>query len=233
MKGLVMPLRGLSPLTVKFVVVLLFVGWLSNGSKSYFPNATQANDALAPTEIRAKRFVVVDSAGKDRAELGLLKEDEVGLIVWNKDRTASLTVGVDQSETPRMGFANREGYRLLDLGLSENKAPVIALSDAEGRKRLGAIVTENGTVGIALYALKNHNQYALTVTREGDVQIILKDQAERKRALLKLDEKGVIALELSGPNGTPGVRFQVDANGKPDGAIVGSDGKTIWSPANP
>ena len=111
-----------------------------------------------PREIQAQRFVVVDDTGKERAEFGILPNGEAGMIVWNKGKSALVSLRIDQAGMPHFVFENSHGRALLELGVLENRSPILVMRDAEGRRRLGIMVTEGGSVAIGFYDTLKRNR---------------------------------------------------------------------------
>ena len=193
----------------------------------------RSKDETVPNEIRARKFVVVDDTGKERAEFGIMENGETGMVVWNKNRSAAVSVSMDRFGMPRIVFENSKSEALLELGILEDRFPAFVMRDANGRRRLAVMATEGEAVAIGLYDTKKRNRCAVSLGRDGHPQITLKDDKGQVRVRLMLDNDGTCALDFLDGKGNKHIVFQVDAQGQADAAVFGPDGKATWSAGEP
>jgi len=193
----------------------------------------RSEDETVPKEIRARKFVVVDETGKERAEFGIMENGEAGMVIWNKKKSTAMAVGVDHTGMPNIVFQNSKGEALLELAMLEDKYPAFIMSDADGKRRLGMVVTDTGLVTLRLYDTKKKDRCAISLSPDGDPKIVLRDKQGNVRASVILDEKGTSALVLFNRKEQERIVFQVDAQGQADAAVFGPDGKTTWSAGKP
>ena len=203
--------------------------WLGLGVLS----TAQSEDRAVPVEIRARRFVVVDDTGRERAKFGVMEDGETGMVVWNKKKSTAVSVSMDRFEMPRIVLENSKAEALLDFGILGDRYPVLVMRDANGRRRLGVMVTEGGSVGIGLYDEEKRNRCGVALGRDGHPQITLKDDKGRVRASLMLDGRGACALDLFDPKGQERIVLQVDAQGHADAVVFGPNGEATWSASRP
>lgn len=215
--------------SLTMLVLLAVCFWLGSGVVS----TADSKDETVPSEIRARKFVVVDGTGKKRAEFGIMEDGEARMVVWNKRKSTAMSVGVDHSGMPNIVFQNSKREALLELAMLDDKYPAFIMSDADGKRRLGMVVTESGLVTLRLYDTKKKDRCAISLGPDGDPRIVLRDKRGNVRASLILDEKGTSALVLFNRKEQERIVFQVDAQGQADAAVFGLDGKTIWSASNP
>jgi hypothetical protein len=62
-------------LNIGILLFVLGLAWVWSLPSRSYSHDTQPGAGLPLDELRARRFVIVDSTGKNRAELGLLSED--------------------------------------------------------------------------------------------------------------------------------------------------------------
>lgn len=190
-------------------------------------------DRSVPGETRARKFVVVDDAGQERAQFGLVDDGEVGLVVWNEKKSAAVSVSIDRFGMPRVALENSKAQHLLSLGILQDLYPVVLIADANGQRRLGLTVLEDGSVAFAMYDAEKRNRCAISLSKEGNPRIVMRDAKGQDRARLMLDDKGTCALDLLDGKGREHIVLQVDAEGQGDAAVFGPDGKRKWSAEKP
>lgn len=215
-------------LSVGLLVPLAIGFWLG----SSVPSTAHGEGESVPNEIRARNFVVVDDTGKDRAKFGII-EDQVEMVLWNKNRSTSLSVSMDRSGMPRITFENSQAQPLLELVMIEDKYPAFVMSDAKGRRRLGMVITDTGVVVLSFYDTKKRGRCTITVDGDGIPQIALKDDKGNVRAIFVLDDKGTCGLGLLNSQSQGRIVFQVDAEGQAEAVVFGPDGKATWSAGKP
>ena len=201
--------------------------WLAAGAE----NTAQSDGEGVPIEIRAQRFVVVDDGGKERAVLGILEHGEVGLTVWNEQKTGAISVTINR-KGPRISFENAKGVELLSLGIMIDKQPLLIMKDEKGTRRVVITAVPGGEVHIGLYDAKQKNRCKIALTESGEPQIYLKDDQERGRGTFMMTE-GIVALDLWDRKGQARVVFQINAENFADAAVYGADGELIWSAGTP
>ena len=212
------------------MLVLLAIGfWLG----SCVLNTAHSEAESVPNEIRARKFVVVDDTGKDRAEFGITEDGEAGMVVWNKKKSTAVSVSINRYGMPRITFENSKGEALLDFGIFDDQYPVFIMRDANGLRRLAMAVTDAGLVTLRLYDSRKQDRCAISLTGDGNPLITLNDDKGKVRASLIIGNNGTCALVLFNRKEQERIVFQVDAEGQADAAVFGPDGKATWSAAKP
>lgn len=215
--------------SVTILLLLAVCFWLGSGVLS----TADSEDKAIPSEIRARRFVVVDANGNERGELGMLPSGQPALRIWDERKTIVGTLEIDQAGMPRFAFEKSSGEPLLELGVLDGEHPVLVLSDADGNRRLGIVVGKPGSVDIALYDTQQRNRCAISLSQDGNPEIVLRDDKGNVRARLMLDDKGTCALDFLNRKGQERIVFQVDAQGQADAIVFGTEGKPTWSASKP
>lgn len=100
--------------------------------------------------VEARRFVVRDSLGRVRAELGG-EDTSIALRVRDETGVPRLTVGV------------------------ESEAAVLVLSDATGRPRAGLVTLGHGAPGLTLYDAGGRPRAEVGLARDGEPAMALTD----------------------------------------------------------
>lgn len=214
--------RAYIPLAVMFALGL----WLGSGD----PSAVGSDNGGVPKEISAQSFVVKDDQGNVRASLGFDKRgDRTSLAIWNKGKSAALSLSVDDSHTPRIVFENSKGEALLDIGIMGDESPVFIMRDRQGNRRLIARVKEDGVTGLSLNDAKGKNRMSMLANANGEPMILLKDKSERLRADLTYTEKAGSSVDLYNENEDPLVVLLIDADGNANAVIFNEDGTPVWS----
>jgi len=122
---------GFALVTVALAVVLLI-------------GASQDQDKTKVLEeVRAKRFVLLDEAGKDRGGLATTK-DGPGLVLWNENGKPSVNL-IAERLGASLALSDKTGTRRLNLDTSAG-GTVLALADENGADRAGFVVTNFASV---------------------------------------------------------------------------------------
>lgn len=170
-------------------------------------------------EVRARKFIVIDDGGMERAEFGMSEGGEVAMVIGNKKRGTAVWVGTDSEGDSRVAFANTKGEVLLELVMVDEKHPAFIMSDANGLRRLGMVITDTGLVTIRLNDSNKQNRCAISVDEDGYSSIIFRDEKGKTRARLMQHEMGTGSLDLLDQEERPRIVLQVDANGKADAVV--------------
>ena len=100
--------------------------------------------------IEAERFVLRDSAGRARAELGVDGEHSVALRFKDADGLPRLTVGIENGTA--LVVLNEQGGKLrAGLVTLPHGAPALSLYDGSGKARAEFALNRDGAPAIAFY----------------------------------------------------------------------------------
>jgi len=128
--------------------------------------------AAAVNEVRAKKFVLVDDAGKVHAGLAPTK-DGAGLILFDEagKTRAMLSVGA-------LGLYDAEGKTRVMLSVGAD-GPALGLFDAAGKTRAGLSVGAHGP-GLVMADENGKGRVGLTASKVGGAGLDLYDAAGRR-----------------------------------------------------
>lgn len=144
--------------------------------------ATSPGSGTVADEIRARRFILVDDAGRDHAALGIEPGGAAGLAFAGPDGKLRALLGIEGDGSGFLGLADRSGTLRVMLGAMEGSAG-LNLADRAGKDRAGLVIAPDGTGGLTL-----------------------SDPSGRARAVLALEPGGLAALEILDPAGKPAFR---------------------------
>ena len=191
-------------LAILAIVLLAGLAGASAARSVKSPSESPPAALAVATEIRAKRFLLVDDAGKVRAFLGTATRGAVSLgLLDSTDKLRSiLTVGADG--VPRLEMLGPDETRRAVLGVYSNRSGLALFGDAA---RGGAIldVAADGTATLGFTDKDERTRVGLVLRADGTALLSFNDATERTRAALG-----------AGSDGGPGL-------GMWDG-----DGKRIW-----
>lgn len=125
-------------------------------------------EAVTPAVIKAREFRLVDSEGRDRGGLALLKGNPV-LSLMDKAGKAHTQLGLNPlTGEPALGLVDKEGKLRAELGLSPEGEPALVLKDKADTLRalFGSIQTEVVEMGEA----RGLTKYSLSLSdKDGKV----------------------------------------------------------------
>ena len=198
-------------------------------------SATQSS-----SELRAKKFALVDDAGSTRGQLANNADGGVDLTVFDKRGKSRLVTGVDGSNTPFFALRNAESTSAsISLAAIGPGNPVFRLADSSGRARLSSSVVGDDVV-LTLTGTKNRHAAVLAV--EGQTaRLSLSDSTgtDRLWAAIRnespviqfLDTKGVPRSGFTTVNDDTGVAVVTQSPGaaQPGLVLYGKDMKLLWA----
>jgi hypothetical protein len=94
-------------------------------------------------ELRARRLVLVDTSNKKRAELALMADDQLGLILSDEAGNPRLTLSLTRYGEPSLSFVDAGGTRRIVLGLDLYGA-LLQFTDHSGNGRVALVVPSEG-----------------------------------------------------------------------------------------
>lgn len=158
-------------------------------------------DKLAE-EIRARRFVLVGSDGKDRASLSEEPDGEVRLVLMDKDGKLRAGWSVLADGSPRLTLYHVNGEEGINVKLTQQGSSVLKFYGPAGKVRavMGVAVVAGGD-GIPVFGLTESDGTDLTLAGYG---LGITDKDEKRRARLWF------------------------VNGSPILTLWDKDGKVIW-----
>ena len=155
-------------------------------------------------ELHAKRFVLVDDAGKVRAVLGAATGADVSLGLFDNEGKLRSVLMVDADGIPRLEL----------LGTDEMRR--VVLSVLKGRS------------GLALFGEAARGGAVFDVAADGAVTLGLIGDKERTRAGLLLRADGSALLDFNDGSGRMRAAFGVGNDGSPGLGLWDAEGRRIW-----
>ena len=190
-------------LTSAAIVVLLVAGMgFAAAAPQPAPEAPPLGSAIS--EIRAKRLVLVDDAGKLRAVLGSATRGAVSLGLLDNDDKIRAVLIVDANGIPRLDLFGADETRRMVLSVFPNRS------------------------GLAIFGEGGRGGAVLDVAADGTASVGLTDKQERARAGLHLRADGTVLLNVSDISEKVRAALGVGADGAPGLGIWDKDGKRIW-----
>ncbi|MBI4642119.1 MAG: hypothetical protein HY731_15635 [Candidatus Tectomicrobia bacterium] len=113
--------------------------------------ATRSQKGDIPDEIQAKRFVVMDQAGKLRAKLASGVDGTTSLVFFDQDERLRATLAVGANGTTGMGFVDQSGKRRVTLAVAGDGTIGLGFSDQAEKPRAIVAVKSNGTPTLVLH----------------------------------------------------------------------------------
>ncbi len=105
--------------------------------------AAASKSAKSPAELRAQRLVLVDKAGKGRAEFMVMPENQPGLVLADDAGKPRLMLALSKYGEPTLSFADAGGTRRIVLSL-DLYGTMLRFSDDAGNPRAALIVPSAG-----------------------------------------------------------------------------------------
>ena len=94
-----------------------------------------ATSGKVPDEIRAKRFVLEDAKGKERASLAAEADGQSRLILHDENGIGRAALGVLPDGSPVLGLGGKSGKARLSLAVTApNDTPILSLFDKEAKR---------------------------------------------------------------------------------------------------
>lgn len=105
--------------------LVLAIAWIKDGfSNDLLRNRTH--------KVISEKFVMLDSQGKIRIELGVFPGDMVYLGINDKEGKFRGLLSIGPDGAPGMEFLDKNGQRRVYLGLSADDSPVLEFRDLSG-----------------------------------------------------------------------------------------------------
>lgn len=187
--------------TVMLLLAGIGLGAAAPRPPQLIPEAPLTGSSVS--EVRAKRFVLVDDAGKLRAVLGAATRGAVSLgLLDNDDKIRSVLI-VDSNGTPRLELFAADETRRVVLSVFPNRS------------------------GLGIFGEAGRGGAVLDVVADGAASLGLTDSKERSRAgLLRSD--GTTVLNFNDTSEKVRAALGVGSDGGPRLGIWDKEGKRIW-----
>lgn len=138
--------------------------------------------------VEARRFVVRDPQGNERAVLAL-SEDCSGVWLYDANGNPRAGLTVLTEEGPELALRDVEGRSLLHIQLGKN-GPAIRLSDANGTGRLALVLSSSGQPALGISDANGKRRVELGVDTSGTPGLTLWDGSGDLRVNLFVENAG-------------------------------------------
>jgi hypothetical protein len=119
-------------------------GWAVAGfALTVLLGAVPGKKAHIPDEVRAKRFVLIDTADRARAELAIIAENQPHLALFDDAGKPRLMLSLGRYGEPSLSLLDAAGHRRIALSLDLYGA-LLRFSDAAGHVRVVLAVPAEG-----------------------------------------------------------------------------------------
>jgi hypothetical protein len=170
---------------------------------------------------------VVDSAGEERAELGVAADGQIRLSMRGSDpKKRSIWVGINERGAATLGVYGAGDKALVEMGSLDGETSAVVLRNAKGQKRIGLVAAPAS--GVLVNDASGRTRCSLEVRQDGSPWILLHDAAKEPRVSLGIDPKGAAALDLRDASGKTRVVADVGAN-EGNVAVLDTDGRVLWA----
>ena len=146
------------------------------------PAAAQTEGGKVADVVTAKKIVVVDEVGKERASLGLNAVDGASLVL--KDGAGKLRACMDLGTdgSPTLTLADAAGVPRTFLGFDRDGAPSLMQHAADGTGTMLGVT--RGVAGLWVSGTKLKTRALLAVSADGKPSLTLTDEAGNDRAVV-------------------------------------------------
>ncbi len=126
-----------------------------------------AQACAAGKVVEAEQFILRDSNGKHRAQLGVKADGLVGLVLFDQKGQSRAAVALEADGTPSLGLFEKDGKGGVLMGVIPRG----------GQLRAGPIAGADGTLGLVLYDQQWRLRARLIVGLDGTPSLTLHDRA--------------------------------------------------------
>ena len=180
-------------------------------------------------EIRAERIILVDSDGRERAELGITPDGGARLSIRDKSMRKAAWVGVFPDGRPSFSIINSRGGAYAELTLLKDLSRLV-LSTPGGKTRAGIAISTDGTSGLDLFDGAGELRASVSVDRLGvSSALSFMDKSSTPRVALGVAKEGAAEIVLTGARGRPRFQLAVPAEGLPVLRLLDDCGRLLWN----
>jgi hypothetical protein len=192
-----------------FLVITLVGATLGGAIAGYVVSAAAAGAAATPKLITAREFVLVDSHGAKRGEIGVTEKGVAQVALFDGAGRLRAGLGVAAAGAPGLGIYGKDGKTRIEIALGGGLGRV-RLYDAKGMPAAALGVTPGGTPGLVLMDNEGRPRASLDVADDGAPTLRMGDATGTRlglgtngitRATLTVNQSGNGALTLFGVDG--------------------------------
>jgi hypothetical protein len=223
---------------VKVLKIYALVATLSGAAFLTAFRSTK-NDIQTQQEIRAKRFVLVDSAGTGRVLIAAdyKRDNSAGVYFFNQEGTEAGALAYNGKRHPD---GRVEAYSILTMDQFKNDELIrLSYNQSDKRKRYGLAISDLpdtlsaearqvlADLGKALQSAKTTEE-ANTLRREYLSRVPAREIGAR-RYFAGREYDGSYVITLADPDGRPRLRLQVDTAGSASIVFLDAAGRIVRS----
>lgn len=189
-------------------LVLTFAAAALGGALSshFWPAGSSAAAAEVrskhPKVVTAEKFVLVDSAGHERALMQVLANGMAGLAVLDTTGRNRAEIRVASDGSAGVAFFDKTGNKVAVVGEGVDGDAGLRIFAADGTQLAGLVVSAKRETALTLFDPKTGLARAgLGVANDGQPGLVLSDGAGRVRTELHVRADGKPGLALADENG--------------------------------
>ena len=149
--------------------------------------------------IRAKRFEVIDDAGRPRVIVGTQQEASgLMLLDGNGQNVAELAVSAEMGSTT-LSLYDLRGSLRASLDLDQDGSPTLGLYDLAGEPRVSIGIAEGNTPVLDFTGPYGEARMSFEVDEDGLPSFVLMDGDGNDRVSIRIDRRGNPHLSSSTP----------------------------------
>lgn len=205
-----------------------------------------------PKEIKARSFVVVDEAGRERAIFEAGPEGRALMVFLGKDGKMKAALGEEKENAPSLILFNPKEIGTARFIIRDDGNPDLSLSDSTETVRVALEMNRDGVSGLRLYDEHGKNIGILAQDTRGhavtpvlglsnndtkaSISLGLNEKGspsftyrlgELWRGVWQVEPDGGSTLGVRGPDGKNGLNISIAPDGSPSLNMTDKDGKAI------
>src|SRR5262249_51477572 len=149
------------------ILAMVFIAaTLGGGVAGYVISAVTVEAAAAPRVVSARKFVLLDEAGKTRAQIDITNRGVAQVAIMDATGVLRTGLGVAADGAPGLGIYDKNGKVRLEVAYTTD-SPRIRMFNAEGTPMLAEGAGPAGGAGIAVYDHSGKERASFVVARDG------------------------------------------------------------------
>jgi hypothetical protein len=180
--------------------------------------------------VEAEQFIIRDSAGNRRAELGVSSEGRgVGLRLCNQTGQDRFEVTIGSDGSPILRVCDQAGKIRAGLGVTADGWTVLALFDQAEKGRAHLSVKPDGSPDLNFRDQTGTRRAEVGLALGGEPWVALFDQAGETRSVLGLKPDGSPDLNFRDQTGTVRADMFVARDGSPGLVLLGENEQALFN----
>lgn len=213
----------------RYTVVLVLLTLVGAQTVEALLDDEKAKAPVQHSEIRAERFILVDSDGDERGGMIVAKNGTAELYVKGKGNDGNIDLSVKQDGAARLVLGATDGLVLLDVAVHDDKNPLIIFRDRKAARRMSLLVTDDGLVDLSMYDKNQKRRLLVGLGDDGSPRAVLRNGDEKDVVRLVAPATGHTGIDILDPKTDAMLSIQMSEDGIPDIAAFGENGAKSWS----